>query len=342
MLNNSTISFENISSVYTNLQKEIQFKRCIIFKHQTNLFICFSAISIIGLFGIIGNSIAVIVTTRQRPRSTYNTLLIVLAIADGIVSISVMADGTSWLLQLTCNISWKHRIFVDKLNVTIHDSAQLVSIWILVVMTIERYFTIRNVFSKILGKIKIIFVIIIIITTSVILVCLRRHFKRSAAIFAPIDLTLRYLIPFVILFFLNIQLILIIRRIVKRHLILTQSVVVHRGTGLHENNVQGFSGMTSKTYTVILVVVIFLVCGFFRGTVVLLQSYTYGLYMYHNFLLDCSSRVLMNFNSSINCVLYILIYKKFRSDLRTMCKSSCCTKPSLYTQPLELMPGGHD
>ena len=321
MLNNSTISFENLSSAdITNAN--LQTKLCTMLKQKTHIFICFSILSIIGLSGIIGNSLALIVTTRQRPKSTYNTLLILLAIADGIVSISVMAEGTTMILHMNCSISLKDLVFVDKLYVRIHDSAQFVSIWILVVMTIERYFTIRNVFAKILSKSKIIVVFIIIIITSAILGGLRCHITSQDSIFAPIDVTLRYLIPFVILFFLNIQLILIIRRIVKRHLILTQSVVVHRGTGLHENNVQGLSGMTSKTYTVILVVVIFLVCGFFRGTVVLLRNYG----LYHKFHLDCSSRVLMNFNSSINCVLYILIYKKFRKDLKTMCKSSCCAK----------------
>ena len=295
---------------------------CTISKYENDIFICKSISSIIGLSGIIGNLIALIVTIRQRPQSIYNTLLIVLAIADGIVSILLMAEGTTWFLYMTCSISLKDLIFVCNLFMGIHDSAQLVSIWTLAVMAIERYFTIRNVFSKILSKTKLIVVYIIIITTSVILVGLRCHFTSKVAIFVPMDITLRYLIPFVILLFLNTQLILTIRKIVKRHLILTQSVMVHQGTGLHENNVQSLGGMTSKTYTVILVVVIFLVCGLFRGTVALLWSFR----LYESHFVDCSSTVLIDFNSSINCVLYILIYKKFRKDLNTMCKSSCCAK----------------
>ena len=271
--------------------------------------------------GAAGNVLTFIVTVRYKPRSVYTGLLSALSVADGLVCAIVMTTlGLVFISKCTGGQYLPGSVH------TLHDIVQLTSIWILVTMTIDRFLAIKKVFSKVLDRTKCLLIIVTIVLCSILLVVPCK--LNSNLVCNSIDIAIRYPIPICIMFVLNIKLLKNVKNAKRQHEVLTgsmkmvicESFSTTRTESVSDNSApcRRQSATNSKTWIIILVVIVFLICGTSRGTVMILMHI-------HSVAFDKLfwggvTYVLMVFNSSINFVIYILFYDRFRKGLKTLCR----------------------
>ena len=118
-------------------------------------------------------------------------------------------------------------------------------------------------------------------------------------IYIIINIILRYLIQIIILFVLNVGLIQAIRQ-----------------AGLKHTSLTGTKQATNKSVTInlIVVVIIFLICGTCRGTFYVLYNGFPQVFPNQVVTKLCNmvSKILMTINSSVNFLVYCMFYKRFR------------------------------
>ena len=264
----------------------------------------------IAFMGIIGNLLTVFVTVNHRPRSVYTIFLALLSVADGIVSASTFT-GSLKILITPCIDTFENVLPSD----IIHDIFQLTSNWILVAMTIDRSFAISNVFQRALSKRRLVYVVAGILAASTIIVPLRFLDRLGVprVVYGVVDISVRYVIPLIILFTMNLRLLYHVRRARDAHVRLTRDS--NRSTKSEQENGSDKS-RNNKTYIVILVVVVFLICGTTRGTVMIALTSGAPVPEFWTY----SSYILMVINSSVNFLIYVLFYEKFRRQLKLSCR----------------------
>ena len=158
----------------------------------------------------------------------------------------------------------------------------------------------------------------------------RKSYVRLPISYSVINITFRYLLQIVILLVINTKLIIVIRRAQETE----PGIVVSLRDKASQNS--SLRHANSVTINLIVVVIIFLVCGTCRGIFFILFSTAPHVFRGHAsayFLSASITSIMMVFNSSINFVVYCLFYKKFRTTVTEMfcrgIKKSNCTDISM-------------
>ncbi|ELT97117.1 hypothetical protein CAPTEDRAFT_227882 [Capitella teleta] len=293
------------------------------------------------LAGFIGNTIAYFVLKWDSLNAAVSMQLQALAFIDNFYlvcclsyqSIKTIADCTSWSSSLT-----RHWGQVEPYMWPVASVGHTATVWLVAVITIDRYFAICRPFnSKILGTPSRVRKAVLLVLLAAILYNSPRFFEKTAHLkpyfcthamrFVALETPLRrdklyyiiykticyflfrILLPFSILIVLNTGLIRSLHTIYKDHATLTQ-------------NRSAVTRQRNDHYTLVLVsmVTVFIACELpdvvirivstlrrFTGWTHLKESVSYA---------TVFTNLLLTLNSSINCVVYCLVARRFRKILQ--------------------------
>ena len=272
-----------------------------------------AALTLAGM-GVVGNLLSIIVLATQIPRTVYVLLLLVLSVADEIISCStVVFTLTNFIYYFHCSSIKDAQTLYFNIATWVplaHDVAQLFSNWILVMVSVDRYLAINRPFAGGFSKAKAALVVFFT-ATGCVLFCLPRVLStlkiitRNNTIQEPLEILFRYFLPLVLLAVLNGRLLCYIRHAQREHSELT-------GQRRDSNK--------SVTVILVLVVVVFLVCGTTRGIYIVIQT---GWPVMMSEFWNNFTWILMVVNSSINFIIYVLFYKRFRKTLQEVVLRPC-------------------
>ena len=268
----------------------------------------------LALFGIIGSTLSVVVLQRHRPKTSNTLLLQVLAVSDAFLLLSSLSTNVYKIkIHVTQESKFKLRYFLYG-AVLLYDVAQLTSNWILVQLALDRYIAICKPFAAVTwctisrswkGVVVIVLGSLILTTPRAIdLLVFNKHTGHNN-VYIIVNIILRYYVQIVILFILNIRLIFAIKQAELKHTNLT-------GTKQSPNR--------SVTLNLVVVLIVFLVCGTCRGVFYILHNSFPRVFSANTMaIFNTSSKILMTLNSSINFLVYCMFYKRFRLTLHRLC-----------------------
>jgi len=294
--------------------------------------VCGLAVIVLGL---LGNAISLCVLLQRAMRSTMSTFLTALAVWDSLALL-----GTLLLITLpTLSTTFAHHVqpFVVVYVYPLCLVAQTATIWIVVSFTVMRYIALcHQILAKSFSTISRARTTIAIITLASFLFNMFRWFEYNISTPEVNDSNVSYavrvtlsefgntyfirkifyrylypllmlLIPTVIIVTLNIRLTIHIRRSEHMRKAMTASVSKRPG-----NNV---------TRMLITVSMMFMACQI--PAMVYNVAYSIGVDKHDSFGWNALSEVrnfLVTFNSAINFVIYCLVGRKFKRNLKTIMK----------------------
>ena len=279
--------------------------------------LCYSeniAVLVLAAFGLVGNILSIAVIHHSRIKTSYSFLLQMLSVADALQLLGTFIHVTKDISSHTqCENTFSFSNIEDIAMSVIYlfcDMAQLISHWLLVQLSVDRFIAICRPFAAVHWCTipKSIRGMLIIIVGSLIMTIphgvdlLVYHTRQHDIVYIIADMTMRYYVPITLLLFLNTKLIIAIKRVSSR-------------TVCQSHNSR------SASLNLIVVVVVFLICGICRGTDLILFYALNNPHDNQRFLIVFSSvtYILMIFNSAINFLIYCMFYRKFRTALKALC-----------------------
>ena len=270
----------------------------------------------LALFGLVGSILSVIVLQRHRPKTSNTLLLQILAVSDAFLLLSSLSTNVYKIkIYITQESKFKLKYFLFG-AVILYDIAQFTSNWILVQLALDRYIAICKPFAAAYwctiskswkGVCLIIAGSFILTLPRAIDLFIYNKYTGHNNIYIIVNIILRYYVQILILFILNIRLIFAIKQAELKHTSLTGAK--------HSTN-------KSVTLNLIVVLIVFLVCGTCRGIFYILYNGFPNVFPFHIMaIFNMTSKVLMTLNSSINFLVYCMFYKRFRYTLRRLCCS---------------------
>lgn len=293
------------------------------------------------LVGFVGNALSIAVLYRDHDRkNTINWLLQTLALVDTLFLIAcvfiqpirTIRDHTNWMPFLKWTFPYiEPYVWVGA------SVAQTITVWMVMLVTIERYFAICHPLKNHLRSVKRAKVAVLFIILAAICYNIPRIFERELdhkfdpctnltmpysirtllrhnKVYFVVYKTIMYFIfraigPLIVLIILNMRLIKALHLMRKKHKDMT------RKTNKDHENI---------TLMLVVVVIVFIVCMIpdlvFR-IFITLNYYIPGLTFDITYQLYANSitNMMLTVNSSSNFLIYCLIGKKFRILLKQMC-----------------------
>ena len=292
------------------------------------------------LFGLIGNVLSIVVLQKDRSNRVASFLLQALAVADNallLISFSVLSLFHSLLLYIGEIYIWSQAMpYIVKYIQPLAHMAQTATIWITVLLGINRYIAVCKPFDVSsyccmkYTRVQVIVAVLFSICFNMprffqVEVVHHTVFKNGEPRFGVglrlssisekstfglvyttgIYTTLVLLLPFVLLVFMNIRVILELGAVRRRGSVMSTQPI------LSDHNI---------TLTMIIIIIMFLLCHAPDRVLNLLKLVRSGdficseEYFYAN--LVCNLLVVMN--SSVNFIVYCLFRKQFRNILHSV------------------------
>ena len=316
-------------------------------------------VGVLILFGLVGNTISVIVLNSDNVNRTVAFLLQSLAVADNFYLVSclflqtirALGDCTTWAPNLReVYPHWEAYIWAFA------AISQTTAVWLVVLVTLDRYFAICHPFDVnrlcTLPRAKII---VACITGIAVIYNIPRFFEheivqrfdyclrtyktvaehsemRKSKIYFIVYKTSMYIIfriivPLITLFVLNIRLVIILKGAMRRHASMTRSNQTSRND--------------SFTPILITVVTVFLICEVPDAMVRIAITVSH---FNENFTLNSLrltyittfTNLLLTVNSSVNCLIYCITGKRFRLLLKRLLFRSCSAEKNRWNRHTQL------
>lgn len=299
-------------------------------------------VSLLVLFGFVGNALSVAVLCKDQDRkNATNWLLQTLAVVDTIYlftcifiqTLNCIDDHTHWIPGLK-NIF----PYLEPYIWAFGSMAQTATVWMVLLVTTDRYIAICKPLNTQLRSIKRAKIAVFIVALLSVAYNIPRFFEREIIwkfnsctnttmvitqktafrgdkYYFLVYKTMCYFIfrslgPLCLLIFLNFQLISALRMVHRRQKEMTKR---------HKNRNENITTM------LVAVVTVFIICEIPDSILRIL----YTVHIYSNPLnirslryFNIATNMLLTINSSINFIIYCLIGKKFRRILNSMCCGS--------------------
>ena len=294
-------------------------------------------VGILVLVGLLGNCLVILVMRSEKTNKTVNFLLQSLAVVDASYLIASFFIQT--LTQINVLVHWRYFGYVEVVIWPLASIAQTAVMWIVVLVTVDRYVAVRCPFRKsCLSTIHRARAAVALIVTAAVLYNLPRFFEKQVKLDYVCDVTnthfelvyqsrrtdmrknrvyfilyktilymlLRLAIPLVTLFVLNIQLIRLLRAATQSHATLTQT------------------RPKKDSFTVVLVAIVsvFLACEIPDAVLRVTLAVFHFLGAPYDFItmsyVNTTTNALLTLNSAVNCFIYTATGKNFRNRLRML------------------------
>ena len=295
---------------------------------------------LLGIFGILGNLLALIVLFRQKPRVTTNVVLMVLAIMDNCVLLSAILLRSLRYLPIYTGTMRSYLDIYPHLFIMLYPWVyifRLLDMWLTVLLTVDRYIVVcRPLHANTVCTTKRAVRDIVIIALFSVLFSIPRFFEYKLDStnehgFKASPLTSRrtytvvyrivafflvqYVVPLMLLVALNVLLLASLRRAsVKRAIYQRQSVKSKA------------SSCSSSTRSVTKIVVIVVLICVLANSLALIAHLLWSLEMcwpslqttlasYRRYV-TLYSNITVSINSASNLPIYYLCSKRFRDTIR--------------------------
>ena len=337
---NSTINSTNMSAACTE-DKPIIWDTYLTYRVTVEVFI----VSILCLFGFIGNTLSVVILCQDKDRrGATNWLLLSLSVVDSIYLFTCLFIQTFNCIEQNTNwIPWLSEVFPYLMPYmwAIGSIAQTATVWMVLLVTTDRYIAICKPLNTQLRSTNRAMVGMALVALLAIVYNIPRFFERKIIYtFDPctnktivksektvlrnndtyflVYKTICFYIfrsigPLLLLIFFNLQLISALRLVHRK-----QKEMTNRKRLRSEN----------ITTMLVAVVTVFIICE-------IPDSILRILFLIHRSLnvidlevlryINVSTNLLLTINSSINFIIYCLIGKKFRKILHNLCSLSTST-----------------
>ncbi|XP_047351438.1 FMRFamide receptor [Vespa velutina] len=338
MMETTTVYYHNRSYIQNDTSDDVPME-CYQKINATGLFdfiIYGVLINFIGLFGILGNTISMIVLSRPQMKSSINYLLIGLASCDTLLIISsILIFGLPSIYVYTGYL-FNYQFFVYpkivKYLYPISCTAQIATVYLTLTVTIERYIAVCHPLKArsfcTCGRARLAFLSIVTFATiynipkfleieiysekhwkyNVVIYCLRPAPLRDNNIYVTIYVHWMYFfvcytIPLFALIIFNMA---IYRRVRKANRDLQQ--LTH-----HQRREIGLATM------LLCVVIVFVICNILPLTSNIFETFIYDPPRW----LVQVGNLLVTINSSINFIIYVIFGRKFkRIFMKLFCGSA--------------------
>ena len=264
----------------------------------------------IAIIGIIGNIASLGVLHKQPSRTTNIVLLQMLSGTDAMLMLTYLINCCI-ILHIKLTRYTGQSVALQVLSI-FFDVFQYTSNWVLVYLAVDRYIAIchplvSNRWCKVSTTYKV-FPLIILASVCLTIPRIYEHANENVTkLDSAYNITstmFRFAIPVVILICLNTKLIIAIHQATSDKAI-PASCVSNKS-----------KASVSVTVNLVVVILIFLVCGSFRGIVwILHMSFKNVMDFWTALYLDGISEIMMILNSAINFFVYCLFFKRFRETL---------------------------
>ena len=305
----------------------------------------------LGILGILGNFLALVVLSRQKPRVTTTVVLMVLAVMDNLVLISRVLLNSLRYLALYTGTMQAYLSAYPQLFLILYPwvyTFRLLDMWLTVLLTVDRYIVVcRPLHASTVCTVRRAVRDILIIATCSVLFSSPRFFEHQKSQDSPYgfettDLLesktytvayrifaffmLQYVIPLALMIFLNAQLLISLwKAMAKRAVYQKQS-----------SRARSSSSGTNATRSVTIIVVIVVLICVMTNSLALIAQLLWSLEKcwpvamasvnpYRRYI-SAYSNMAVTINSASNLPIYYLCSKRFRKLVKDTFLHACRRK----------------